>query len=75
MSDGDWWLHLYVMVSRATSLRDLLLVRAPEASWLLHGPPTNLKQRLKMFRSRVTSCHAAAQQMANSLGLGDFLHY
>ena len=30
--DGDWWLELYVMLSRATRLSDLLLLRAPPAS-------------------------------------------
>ena len=50
LDDGDWWLHLYVMLSRATTLRDVLLLRAPDATWLLRGPPHNLRQRLKMFR-------------------------
>ena len=27
--DDEWWLHLYVMLSRVTSLSDLLLVRPP----------------------------------------------
>jgi hypothetical protein len=35
----DWWLDLYVMLSRATRLEDLLLMRAPPASFLLRGPP------------------------------------
>ena len=72
-SDGDWWLHLYVMVSRATSIHDLLLLRAPESDWLLRGPPENLRQRLQLFRARVGRCHAAAKDMAASLGLAAYL--
>ena len=48
----DWWLHLYVMLSRATSLDDILLVRSPESSFLLRGPPANLARRLELFRTR-----------------------
>jgi len=73
LDEGDWWLHLYVMLSRATSLKDIVLVRAPEASWLLHGPPTNLRQRLQVFRSRVGVCHATAEVQARELGLASFL--
>jgi len=74
LDDGDWWLHLYVMLSRATSLKDVLLVRAPEASWLLRGPPPNLRQRLRVFRSRVSACHATAETLAWQLDLAGFLH-
>jgi len=73
LDEGDWWLHLYVMLSRATSLKDIVLLRAPEASWLLHGPPANLRQRLRVFRSRVGACHAAAEVQARELGLASFL--
>jgi len=74
MDDGDWWLHLYVMLSRATTLEDVLLVRAPKASWLLQGPPASLRQRLGVFRSRVTACHSTAEEVARQLGLEEFLH-
>jgi len=73
LEEDDWWLHLYVMLSRATSLEDILLVRAPEASWLLRGPPANLRQRLNVFRTRVDTCHSTAQALAQQLGLAQFL--
>jgi len=72
-SDGDWWLHIYVMVSRATSIRDLLLLRAPESDWLLRGPPENLRQRLQLFRARVGLCHSAAKGFAENLGFAKYL--
>jgi len=72
-SNDDWWLHLYVMLSRATSLRDVVLLRAPEASFLLRGPPPALRQRLEMFRQRVDRCHKEAVKMASALGFQQFL--
>ena len=50
MEDDAWWLHLYVMISRATKLDDLLLLRAPPESFLLRGPPEDLLRQLDVFR-------------------------
>ena len=69
----DYWLHMYVMLSRATSLQDLLLIRAPDATFLLQGPPRELKQRLQMFRSRVAKCSKHALSIASKLGFQTFL--
>ncbi len=64
MDDDTLWLHLYVMLSRATTLKNLLLVRAPTAEFLLRGPPRDLVSRLDMFDHRhdlssieKTRCH------------------
>ena len=73
MEDDDWWLHLYVMISRATRLDDLLLLRAPDVSFLLRGPPSNFKERLALFDKRVKSCRVQAEQLARSLGFARFL--
>ena len=73
MEDDDWWLHLYVMISRATRLDDLLLLRAPDVSFLLRGPPENFEQRLALFDKRVKSCRVQAEQLARSLGFARFL--
>ena len=40
--DEDWWLDLYVMLSRATRLDDLLLSRAPDLAFFAKGPPEDL---------------------------------
>jgi hypothetical protein len=37
--DDDWWLDLYVMLSRATKLEDLLLLRAPDLDFFAKGQP------------------------------------
>jgi hypothetical protein len=50
--DADaWWLNLYVMLSRATSLQNLLLFNAPQtkAAWSALRPPKDLVERLKRF--------------------------
>ena len=72
-SDDDWWLHLYVMLSRATSLKDIVLLRAPEASFLPRGPPAALRRRLEVFRQRVERCSKEAEKMASTLGFQRFL--
>jgi hypothetical protein len=38
-SDEDWWLDLYVILSRVTSLADLLLIRPPPREVLERVPP------------------------------------
>ena len=69
----DYWLHMYVMLSRATSLHDILLIRAPDATFLLQGPPRDLKKRLQMFRGRVAKCSKYALSIASQLGFKMFL--
>ena len=73
MEEEDWWLHLYVMLSRATSLDDLLLLRAPDADFLLRGPPADLRVRLAIFARRVRATRTRAEALARSLGFEDFL--
>ena len=38
--DAEWWLHLYVMFSRATCLADMLLLRPPPRALLEKGATT-----------------------------------
>ncbi len=73
MDEDDLWLHLYVMLSRATTLEDLLLIRAPPVEFLLRGPPAQLRERLRLFARRTEDCHAHAVQLARELGLARFL--
>ena len=73
MDDPTWWLHLYVMLSRATTLDDLLLLRAPEPEFLLRGPPPDLQAALETFAQRVETCRQTAAALAHELGLQQFL--
>ena len=73
MDDDTRWLDLYVMLSRATKSDDLLLLRAPEAEFLLQGPPKGLQKKLKVFDRRVAACRTKARQLAQELELQQFL--
>merc|ERR1711953_881654 len=54
--DDDWWLDLFVMLSRATRLEDLLLMFAPVLSFFAKGPPKTLRTQLAKFASRTNAC-------------------
>ena len=71
--DDDWWLDLYVMLSRATRLDDLLLIRAPELSFFVKRPPRTLQKQLAKFSRRTDLCRQDAEQLATELGLASFL--
>ena len=67
MTDGDWWLHLYVMFSRATSMADMLLLRPPPRPLLEGGPPANVRAALERFEGRIVASTAAASAIASRL--------
>ena len=71
--DDEWWLDLYVMLSRATRLDDLLLVRAPELEFFAKGPPKSLRTQLAKFAARTEACRKEAAKIAKALGFADFL--
>ena len=50
--DDDWWLDLYIILSRATRLDDLLLLRAPGVDFFAKGLPKTLRTQLAKFASR-----------------------
>ena len=62
--DDDWWLDLYVMLSRATRSEDLLLVRPPPVEFLTRGPPVELQQALLRFARRQSMCRTKAASLA-----------
>ena len=72
--NDDWWLDLYVMLSRATRLDDLLLIRPPPSDFLLRGPPAGMKQQVERFSARAESCRASAAALAAELGFDTFFH-
>ena len=70
----NFWLHLYVMLSRATTSDNLLVIRAPGLDFLSRGPPVDLARRLRTFAARTERCRKEAEELAHSLGLHAFLH-
>ena len=74
-SDMDnLWLHLYVMLSRATTSENLLVIRDPGVEFLSRGPPADLATRLRNFEHRTQTIRREAGTLARGLGLGEFLH-
>jgi len=71
--DDDWWLDIYVMLSRATRLEDLLLMRAPDLDFFAKGPPKTLRTQLAKFASRTNACRKQAEKIARELGLDALL--
>jgi hypothetical protein len=71
--DDDYWLHMYVMLSRATRSEDLLLLRSPGREFLLRGPPKDLAHALQLFAARTEQCRSAAVELAAELGFSGFL--
>ena len=71
--DDDYWLHMYVMLSRATRLDDILLARAPDIEFLKQGPPESLVRALAMFAKRTDGCRKKAEKLAEELGLQHLL--
>ena len=62
------------MLSRATKLDDLLLMRAPASDFLLRGPPRSLKDQLWKFARRTESNRRIAADIAQELGFTEFFH-
>ena len=58
LDDDNWWLHLYAMFSRVTSLQDLLLLRPPPREVLEQGPPAGIAEKMEVFRERAARCRA-----------------
>ena len=71
--DDDWWLELYVLLSRATRHQDLLLMRAPSIEFFLAGPPKSLRTQLDQFASRTRRCRREAMRLAEQLGFTEFI--
>ena len=67
-SDDDWWLHLYVMLSRATCMADMLLLRPPPRALLERGPPPGVKKALEQFEAKIEVSTADADALAAELG-------
>ena len=72
--DDDWWLELYVMLSRATRLEDLLLIRAPAFDFVRRGPPAGLKRQLLKFAARTEACRRVAERLTIELGFAELFH-
>lgn len=69
MSDESWWFHLYVMFSRATCMRDMLLLRPPPKELLERGPPRAILHSLERFIDLEQKSVAEAEQLCKEFGI------
>ena len=65
--DAEWWLHLYVMFSRATCLADMLLLRPPPRALLERGPPHSVLRALATFEQKIRATARDAAGLAAKL--------
>ena len=70
MTDDIWWLNLYVMLSRATSLSNLLLLGLSDKvkELLEEGPPRYVRKKIQELQRKATSTQMRAEVEAKKLG-------
>jgi hypothetical protein len=69
LCDDQWWLHLYVMFSRVTCMRNMLLLRPPPREFLERGPPPSLLAALQRFEEQGRTTTEAAAELARKMGV------
>ena len=65
MSIDDWWLHIYVMLSRVRTIDQMLVYGMPDKSFFKTGPPVwiskgiqRLEEKSRQGRARVVAALA-----------------
>ena len=69
MNDDEWWLHVYVMLSRATCMEDMLLLRPPPREKRECGPPKSVRLALQRVEALIEESTEAAARVAASIGI------
>jgi hypothetical protein len=54
MSNEDWWLHVYVMLSRVRTIDQMFLFGLPEKSFFRSGPPGWIAEGLRHLEAMAT---------------------
>ena len=68
-NDDEWWLNLYVMLSRVTRMQDMLLLRPPPRTLLERGPPPQVREALERFATAESNTVAEAELLARRFGI------
>ena len=71
MTDDIWWLTVYVMLSRARKLENLILVglTAKIKELFAAGPPAFIRDQIKALQGKAARTKRSAEQTARDLGL------
>ena len=64
-ADHEYWMHLYVMLSRARRMQDMLVINPPSQEELLVGPPPSVLAEIQRLRELddATSLRADAERV------------
>ena len=63
-----YWSAMYVLLSRATRMEDLLIFRCPPKSFFDKGPQAYLTQFLHDVRPHITEGRAKADELIDKFG-------
>jgi hypothetical protein len=68
MTDESHWLNIYVMLSRATTIKKLFLLGLTSDIWelLKRGPPTHFQSELKRLEALASKRREALATMSQS---------
>ena len=71
MTDDIWWLNVYVMLSRAKKLENLILVGlTPKIRELFEkGPPAYIREQIRALQAKAVRTKLTAEQAAREMGL------
>ena len=64
MTPDDWWLHLYVMLSRVRVAHRVLVYNLPPWDILQRGPPAYIREGVRRFEEKMPRSFALAKQRA-----------
>ena len=64
----NYWLNVYVMLSRGVALNNLLILKCPPKSFFDEGPPKYLREFLDDIEVLKNQTTIAAKEAAKTLG-------
>ena len=68
MSAEDWWLHVYVMLSRVRTARQILVYGLPPKQLFERGPPSFIEQGLARLTAMATSREEHYAELCSDMG-------
>ena len=68
MSEEDWWLHVYVMLSRVRTARQILVYGLPPKQLFERGPPSFIEQGLARLTAMATSREEHYAELCSDMG-------
>ena len=68
IAEDAWWLNVYTMLSRVTTLDDILLVELPPRELFAQGPPASIRARLANLAERCAATSATTEDVLGGLG-------